>query len=83
MSSAVTADEAAAFAVWLRDSFAPAPDLVRFVGSLAMANGEDAPSPLPAEGGREDIGDLLRRHLSLFHPLVAGETGWSTGVARR
>ncbi|MGW1926147.1 hypothetical protein ACWCQ0_44270 [Streptomyces massasporeus] len=62
----VTADEAGAFAVWLRDSFAPAPNLVRFAGSLAMANGEDAPLPLPVEGGREDIGDLLRRHLDAF-----------------
>ncbi|MGW6389911.1 hypothetical protein ACWFR1_05255 [Streptomyces sp. NPDC055103] len=62
----VTADEAGAFAVWLRDSFAPAPDLVRFANSLAMVNGEDTPSPLPAEGDREDIGDLLRRHLDAF-----------------
>ncbi|RSS46549.1 hypothetical protein [Streptomyces sp. WAC08241] len=62
----VTADEAGAFAVWLRDSFAPAPDLVRFVSSLAMANGEDTSSPLPVEGDREDIGALLRRHLDAF-----------------
>ncbi|MFF9065108.1 hypothetical protein ACF09E_07085 [Streptomyces sp. NPDC014891] len=62
----VTADEAGAFAVWLRDSFAPTPNLVRFASSLAMANGEDTPSPLPIEGGREDIGDLLRRHLDAF-----------------
>ncbi|MFC9591085.1 hypothetical protein ACFTUC_15035 [Streptomyces sp. NPDC056944] len=62
----VTAAEAGAFAFWLRDSFAPAPHLVRFTSSLAMANGEEAPSPLPAEGGREDNGDLLRRHLDTF-----------------
>ncbi|MFF3606977.1 hypothetical protein [Streptomyces sp. NPDC002463] len=62
----VTADEAGAFVVWLRDSFAPAPDLVRFASSLAMANGEETPSPLPAQGSREDIGDLLRRHLVAF-----------------
>ncbi|MFE0643052.1 hypothetical protein ACFW2Y_15755 [Streptomyces sp. NPDC058877] len=61
-----TADEAGTFAVWLRDSFAPAPNLVRFASSLAMANGEDTPSLLPVEGGREDIGDLLRRHLDAF-----------------
>ncbi|MFC9395029.1 hypothetical protein ACFTWS_17980 [Streptomyces sp. NPDC057027] len=62
----VTADEAGAFAVWLRDSFAPAPNLVRFASSLAMANGEETPSPLPAQGSREDLGDLLRRHLAAF-----------------
>ncbi|MFE2558340.1 hypothetical protein ACFXGT_20405 [Streptomyces sp. NPDC059352] len=62
----VTADEAGAFAVWLRDSFAPAPNLVRFASSLAMANGEDTPLPLPTEGSREDISGLLRRHLDTF-----------------
>jgi len=62
----VTADEAASFAIWLRDSFAPAPHLVRFASSLAMANGEDTPSPLPADGDCEDIRVLLRRHLATF-----------------
>ncbi|MFF3758094.1 hypothetical protein [Streptomyces sp. NPDC002185] len=62
----MTADEAGPFAVWLRDDFAPAPDLVRFTSSLAMANGEDTPSPLPAEGGGDDITALLRRHLEAF-----------------
>lgn len=62
----VTADEAGIFAVWLRDSFVPAPNLVRFVSSLAMANGEDTPSPLPIEGSCEDIRGLLRQHLDAF-----------------
>ncbi|WP_426403578.1 hypothetical protein ACN9M0_12140 [Streptomyces sp. R-07] len=62
----VTADEAGAFAVWLRDSFAPAPNLVRFASSLAMANGEDTPSPLPTGWAQADISDLLRRHLDAF-----------------
>ncbi|MFC7965542.1 hypothetical protein [Streptomyces cinereoruber] len=61
-----TADEAGAFAVWLRDSFAPAPDLVRFASSLAMANGEDTPSPLPTGGAQADISALLHRHLDAF-----------------
>ncbi|MET9378904.1 hypothetical protein ABZX98_33020 [Streptomyces sp. NPDC002992] len=61
-----TADEAGAFAVWLRDSFVPTPNLVRFASSLAMANGEETPSPLPAHGSREDITGLLRRHLEAF-----------------
>ncbi|MFF5765778.1 hypothetical protein ACFY8F_24940 [Streptomyces tanashiensis] len=62
----VTADQAAVFAVWLRDSFVPAPDLVRFVSSLAMANGEETPLPLPSDRGSEGISDLLRRHLDAF-----------------
>ncbi|XUM00046.1 hypothetical protein ACQ86F_24145 [Streptomyces venezuelae ATCC 10712] len=62
----VTADEAGPFALWLRDDFAPAPDLVRFTSSLAMANGEDTPSSLPVEGGGDAITALLRRHLEAF-----------------
>ncbi|MFF8266316.1 hypothetical protein ACF059_02875 [Streptomyces sp. NPDC016562] len=59
----VTADEAAAFGRWLRDSFVPAPHLVWFASSLAVANGEQGPWPLPAEGGSEVIAAELRRHL--------------------
>ncbi|WP_157877137.1 hypothetical protein [Streptomyces odonnellii] len=59
----VTADEAAVFAVWLRDFFVPAPHLVRFASSLAMANGEDTPSSLPATGSTEEIRAVLRHHL--------------------
>ncbi|MFG2871494.1 hypothetical protein [Streptomyces sp. NPDC048338] len=59
----VTAGEAAVFARWLRDSFVPAPNLVRFGSSLAMANGEQDPWPLPVEGGEEEIATELRRHL--------------------
>ncbi|WP_329453903.1 hypothetical protein [Streptomyces sp. NBC_01497] len=59
----VTADEAAAFARWLRDAFVPAPHLVRFASSLAMANGEQEPTPLPATGGTEEITAVLRHHL--------------------
>ncbi|MFJ8208494.1 hypothetical protein [Streptomyces sp. NPDC096033] len=59
----VTADEAAVFARWLRDSFVPAPHLVWFASSLAVANGEQDPWPLPAEGGNEEIAVELRRHL--------------------
>ncbi|MGW1887821.1 hypothetical protein [Streptomyces sp. NPDC001970] len=62
----VTAGEAAAFATWLRDSFAPAPHLVRFASSLAMANRAESSEPLPSEGDTADIEDLLRRHLDSF-----------------
>ncbi|MBW5486686.1 hypothetical protein [Streptomyces bambusae] len=60
----VTADEAAVFVRWLRDSVVPAPHLVRFASSLAMANGEQDPWSLPAEGGDEEILAELRRHLA-------------------
>ncbi|MFE6847277.1 hypothetical protein [Streptomyces sp. NPDC057686] len=56
----VTAGGAAVFALWLRDSFVPAPHLVRFASSLAKANGEQDPRPLPADGS----GQELRRHLA-------------------
>ncbi|MCX5612457.1 hypothetical protein OHB39_33580 [Streptomyces sp. NBC_00047] len=46
----MTAGEAAVFARWLRDSFVPAPHLVWFASSLAVANGERDPWPLPGEG---------------------------------
>ncbi|MFF8833728.1 hypothetical protein [Streptomyces sp. NPDC015131] len=59
----VTAGEAAVFARWLRDSFVPATHLVRFAGSLAMANGEQEPWPLPSQGDEEEIEAELRRHL--------------------
>ncbi|THA33491.1 hypothetical protein [Streptomyces sp. A1547] len=60
----VTADEAAVFARWLRDSFVPAPHLVRVASSLAVANGEQEPWALSAQGGDEEIAAELRRHLA-------------------
>ncbi|MCX5584739.1 hypothetical protein ACFV0H_13150 [Streptomyces erythrochromogenes] len=41
----------------------PAPHLVWFASGLAVANGEQDPWPLSAEGGDEDIAAELRRHL--------------------
>ncbi|WP_329099265.1 hypothetical protein [Streptomyces sp. NBC_01439] len=52
----VTADEAAVFARWLRSS-------------LAVANGEQDPWPLPAEGGEEELAAGLRRHLASVETL--------------
>ncbi|MFF7199768.1 hypothetical protein [Streptomyces sp. NPDC008141] len=62
----VTADEAAVFAVWLRDSFVPTPHLVRFVSSLAMANGEERPWVLPATGDDQAVLAEIRRHIESF-----------------
>ncbi|MFM9611822.1 hypothetical protein DF268_07635 [Streptomyces sp. V2] len=60
----VTADEAAAFAQWLRDSYVPSPAAVRFISSAAMANGEETPTPLPAMGDATEIEAALRAHLT-------------------
>lgn len=60
----VTADEAATFAQWLRDSYVPSPADVRFISSAAMANGEETPSPLPAIGDPSEIEAVLRAHLT-------------------
>ncbi|WP_408994029.1 hypothetical protein [Streptomyces sp. 1268] len=60
----VTAGEAAVFARWHRDSFVLAPHRVWFASSLAVANGDQDPWPLPAEGRDEDIAAELRRHLA-------------------
>ncbi|MGW2563616.1 hypothetical protein ACWCXB_31205 [Streptomyces sp. NPDC001514] len=62
----VTAGAAAVFAKWLRDSLVPAPHLVRFASSLAMANGAENPFPLPVAGGIAEIEDVLRGHLDSF-----------------
>ena len=60
----VTADEAAAFAQWLRDSYVSSPAVVRFISSAAMANGEETPSPLPATGDSSELEAVLRAHLT-------------------
>ncbi|MFF2515747.1 hypothetical protein [Streptomyces sp. NPDC058086] len=59
----VTADEAALFAVWLRDSYVPSPTCVRFTSSAAMENGDETPEPLPAVGGTAEVEAVLRGHL--------------------
>ncbi|MFF5302017.1 hypothetical protein ACFY5F_21875 [Streptomyces sp. NPDC013161] len=60
----VTADEAATFAQWLRDSYVPSPAVVRFISSAAMTNGQETPSPLPATGDSSEIEAALRAHLT-------------------
>jgi hypothetical protein len=60
----VTADEAAVFAKWLRDSYVPSPAVVRFISSAAMENGDEVPSPLPATGDSSEIEAVLRAHLA-------------------
>ncbi|MFJ9833664.1 hypothetical protein ACIRU2_20115 [Streptomyces sp. NPDC101169] len=59
-----TADEAAVFAQWLRDTYLPSPGCVRFISSAAMENGEENPWPLPATGDAAVIEAVLRDHLA-------------------
>ncbi|GAA3770236.1 hypothetical protein ACFS5L_36900 [Streptomyces phyllanthi] len=60
----VTADEAALFAQWLRDSYVPSPACVRFISSAAMEVGEENPWPLPATGDAGAIEAVMRDHLA-------------------
>ncbi|WP_405613297.1 hypothetical protein [Streptomyces sp. NBC_00076] len=60
----VTADEAALFAQWLRDSFVPSPVSVRFLSSFVMENGDETPWPLPATGDAAAIEAVMRDHLA-------------------
>ncbi|MBF6049810.1 hypothetical protein GO001_32285 [Streptomyces sp. NRRL B-1677] len=55
-------DEAAVFASWLRDSFAPTPDLMHFSSEMAMNNGDESVWRIPESGGVEAIADELQRH---------------------
>ncbi|NUV61635.1 hypothetical protein [Streptomyces sp. CAI-85] len=45
----VTAHTAALFARWLRDSYAPSPDTVRFLSSFVMENGDETPWSPPGD----------------------------------
>ncbi|MEU4346265.1 hypothetical protein [Streptomyces sp. NPDC023838] len=60
----VTADEAGVFALWLRDRFTPAQHAVWFASSLAMANGEDAPTALAVDGDVAEVTRQLHEHLT-------------------
>ncbi|MGW3355004.1 hypothetical protein ACWDFL_06220 [Streptomyces bungoensis] len=60
-----TADEAAAFAVWLRDSYVPSPAGVRFMSSFMMENGDETPWLLPATGDTTDVAAVMREHLAV------------------
>ncbi|MEU7057596.1 hypothetical protein [Streptomyces sp. NPDC046197] len=60
----VTADEAAVFAQWLRDSYVPSPTGVRFISSAAMENGDENPWSLPATGDAAAITAVMRDHLT-------------------
>ncbi|MFF4406613.1 hypothetical protein [Streptomyces sp. NPDC001404] len=58
-----SASEAAVFAAWLRDSFAPSPELVHFSSEFAMNRGDESVWRIPAAGGTEAIAEELQRHI--------------------
>ncbi|MFM9368170.1 hypothetical protein [Streptomyces sp. Da 82-17] len=61
-----SAGEAARFAVWLRDSYAPAPDLVQFTTEIAMDLGEETPWEVPPHGTAEDLAQVFQQHIDTF-----------------
>ncbi|MFK8905443.1 hypothetical protein [Streptomyces sp. YS-3] len=67
MLSGITAGEAAAFIVWLRDSHLPAPDLVRYSSEAAVVEGIESDWKLPAAGDEDGVADELRHHLRVVN----------------
>ncbi|MFI9311151.1 hypothetical protein [Streptomyces triculaminicus] len=63
------ASEAAIFAKWLRDRYAPAPDLVHFTSEKAMTNGDDSIWKVPSEGDLETITAKLQEHIDATEEL--------------
>jgi hypothetical protein len=63
MAVMATADEAAVLARWLRDSVAPAPDLVYFTSELALDRGDTDYQQIPPQADREEIARVLQDHL--------------------
>ncbi|MFD7231083.1 hypothetical protein [Streptomyces sp. NPDC059881] len=58
-----SAEEAAHFAVWLRDSFVPSPDLVHFTSELALDAGVDTYGIIPPHGSTDEIARTLQQHI--------------------
>ncbi|MBP8532148.1 hypothetical protein [Streptomyces sp. MK37H] len=60
----VTANEAAVFAQWLRDTYLPSRKCVRFLSSFVMENGDETPWQLPSSGDAEALAETMRRHIA-------------------
>ncbi len=60
----VTPGEAAPIARWLRDTFIPSPELIRFSSEGAMEIGDETHWGLPASGDEEEIAEDLRAHIA-------------------
>ncbi|MGW1505029.1 hypothetical protein ACWCQW_42255 [Streptomyces mirabilis] len=64
----VTANAAALFAQWLRDSYLPSTTSVLFLSSSVMESGHETPWPLPTTGDAKEIEAVLRDHLAAAEP---------------
>ncbi|MFM9441635.1 hypothetical protein [Streptomyces acidiscabies] len=60
-----TADEAAVFIAWLRDSYLPSPDLIRFSSEPAVLAGIETDWRVPATGDVTRIAEELRHHVQV------------------
>jgi hypothetical protein len=63
MALNATADEAAVLARWLRDHYAPSPDLVHFTSERALELGTTEYGRIPATGDLQEIARVLQEHL--------------------
>ncbi|MEU7052711.1 hypothetical protein J3S85_00855 [Streptomyces lavenduligriseus] len=63
MALDTTADEAAVLARWLRDHYAPTPDLVHFTSERALELGITAYGRIPATGDLYEISRVLQEHI--------------------
>ncbi|MFD7819235.1 hypothetical protein ACFV6E_40960 [Streptomyces sp. NPDC059785] len=63
MAVHATAREAAVLARWLRDHYAPSPDLVHFTSEWALERDFTQYGCVPATGGLSDIARVLQAHL--------------------
>jgi hypothetical protein len=65
----VDPDEASTFALWLRDTFVPAPDLVRFNSRAALELGHETDWRLPATGDHARVADEFKHHIRVIEGL--------------
>ena len=56
-------DDAARFILWLRDSYIPSPELIRFTTEAAVARGVETDWRVPSAGSHERIADELKQHV--------------------
>ncbi|MET9362176.1 hypothetical protein ABZX93_14800 [Streptomyces sp. NPDC006632] len=63
--SSATVDEAARVILWLRDSYLPAPDLIRFTSELAYERKIDTDWRVPATGDHARIADEIKHHIQV------------------
>ncbi|MEU6588920.1 hypothetical protein ABZ923_06745 [Streptomyces sp. NPDC046881] len=60
-----TAEEAAVFITWLRDSYVASPDLIRFSSEPAVEAGIETDWRLPATGDTASIAEELKHHIQV------------------